>query len=80
MGAFGERAHAFAMSIVERNIVPDAVLRAFIRRNCRKKCLEKFANTEDELEREQAFIDDLRAREAIAEETSKANEQVGNDR
>ena len=73
----GARSMAYAgfMALVERNLVPDAILRAGIRSNCARKCLKHFENTEDELACEQAFIEDLRARECIAEETDKANEQ-----
>lgn len=63
------------MALVERNAVPDVVLRAGIRRNLRVKCLKTFANVEDELRCEQDFIEDLRRRETIAIETDKANEQ-----
>jgi len=63
------------MALVERNLVPDAVLRAGIRRNLRVKCRETFANTEDELEHEQKFIEELRTRSDIAIETAAANEQ-----
>ena len=57
------------MALVERNAVPDVVLRAGIRRNLRVKCLKTFANVEDELRCEQDFIEDLRRRETIAIET-----------
>merc|ERR1712159_828202 len=63
------------MALVERNLVPDAVLRAGIRRNLREKCVVRYKNVEDELEREQEFIEDLRRRETIAEATDAANEQ-----
>lgn len=68
-------AYAAFMALVERNLVPDVVLRAGIRRNLRTKCVETFDDVEDELEREQAFIEDLRARSVIAIETTAANEQ-----
>ena len=68
-------AYAALMALVERNLVPDAVLRAGIRRNLREKCVVRYKNVEDELEREQEFIEDLRRRETIAEATDAANEQ-----
>ncbi len=68
-------AYAALMALVERNLVPDAVLRAGIRRNLREKCVVRYKNVEDELEREQEFIEDLRRRETIAEATDAAHEQ-----
>ena len=68
-------AYAALMALVERNLVPDAVLRAGIRRNLREKCVVRYKNVEDELEREQEFIEDLRRRETIAEATDAANER-----
>ena len=50
-------AYAALMALVERNLVPDAVLRAGIRRNLREKCVVRYKNVEDELEREQEFIE-----------------------
>ena len=63
------------MALVERNAVPDVVLRAGIRRNLRVKCLKTFANVEDELRCEQDCIEDLRRRETTAIETCQATEQ-----
>ena len=63
------------MALVERNLVPDAVLRAGIRRNLREKCVVRYKNVEDMNRARTRTIEDLRRRETIAEATDAANEQ-----
>mmetsp|Transcript_34866 Transcript_34866/g.85375 ORF Transcript_34866/g.85375 Transcript_34866/m.85375 type:complete len:365 (+) Transcript_34866:231-1325(+) len=67
---------AFLTYGVEQNLIPDFLLRRGIRFLLRTKCLTmtKFKNTEDELQAEMDFVEDLRTR-AVAEQTKAANEQ-----
>jgi cyclopropane fatty-acyl-phospholipid synthase-like methyltransferase len=60
--------------VVEANMVPDFILRRGIRYLLKTKCIKKFENTEDEVNAELKFVEDLRRR-PVAEQTSAANEQ-----
>jgi cyclopropane-fatty-acyl-phospholipid synthase len=64
----------FLEYLVEKNLVPDFILRAGIRYNLRTKCLGRFKSNEDELQYEMDFIRGLKTK-AVAVETNLANEQ-----
>ena len=64
----------FLEYFVEKNFVPDFILRAVIRYNLRTKCLGRFKSNEDELQYEMDFIQGLKTK-AVAIETNLANEQ-----
>jgi len=64
----------FLEYFVEKNLVPDLILRAGIRYNLRTKCLGSFRTNEEELQYEMDFIRGLKTK-AVAVETDLANEQ-----
>ena len=66
--------YVFITYFVEKNLIPDFVLRAGIRFNLRTKCLRKFKSNEEELAHEMDFVEDLKTRD-VAEQTKEANEQ-----
>ncbi|KAI5121554.1 hypothetical protein M0805_000735 [Coniferiporia weirii] len=73
---FTKSLEQFGYDLLDRGLIPDFVLRPAVRALCRQRlreidCRSLTANHAAKM----TFVEDVRAREAIAEETGRANEQ-----